>query len=155
MGEVFKIGGIFLLSAVKFAFAPGAALAAGYSHWEALGMTMSGGLFGVFLFYYFGLYVMKFIAKWKGKSSLESNKSDSQVFSRGSRKLIQVKQNFGLIGLVVLTPVLISIPIGCVVAARFFSQNRLTLPMMATSVIFWALIITWFSTVFKMNLLDK
>jgi len=154
MGEVIKIGGIFLLSAVKFAFAPGAAILAGYSFWETLGMTMSGGIFGVFLFYYFGLYVMKIMAKWKGKPFLVGNRFEPLVFNRGSRKLIKVKQNFGLIGLVVLTPVLISIPIGCVVAARFFSQNRLTLPMMATSVVFWALIITWFSTVFKMNILD-
>ncbi len=152
MDGVFKIGGIFFLSAVKFVFAPGAAIASGFSFWQTLIITICGGLFGVFFFYYFGLYLMKRIAKWKRKPSLSDKKSAPQVFNRGSRKLIKVKQNFGLIGLVVLTPVLISIPIGCVVAARFFSQHRLTLPLMATSVVLWAIVITWFSTFFKMNI---
>lgn len=153
MEGVFKIGGIFFLSAIKFVFAPGAAIASGFSFWQTLLITISGGLFGVFFFYYFGLYLMKIIGRWKRKPV--EKKSEPQVFSPGSRNLIKVKQNFGLIGLVVLTPVLISIPIGCVVAARFFSHHRLTLPLMATSVVFWAIVITWFSTVFKMNIFNK
>jgi hypothetical protein len=150
ISEIAAALGIFLLSSVKFLFAPGAAVAAGYNFLESVALTTGGGFAGIVFFYYAGGWAMEKIATLIQK--LGNKPSAKKVFTRRNRIIVNVKLNFGLIGLAVITPALLSIPIGSVLAARFYHGNPYVIPIMLLSTLLWSIGLTAFSMMVKANL---
>ena len=134
---------IFLLSAVKFMWAPGTSIAAGFTFWQTIIITSLGGMVGILFFYYFGHLIFMSFDKWRYRNK------PKKLFTKRSRRIITVKERFGLIGFTFLTPAIISIPIGCVIAAKFFYQNKQTLPLLLGFTIVWSFILTIFSVYIK------
>jgi len=141
--EVLRAISIFFLSATKLLWAPGTAVASGLSFWETIILTCTGGMTGIVFFYYFGHMVFVAFDNWKVKRRKKEIRK--KVFSRRSRMVVNVKSKFGVIGLTFLTPCIISIPIGCVIAAKFYFHNRLTLPLLLTFTVVWCFILSIFS----------
>ncbi|HKK40006.1 MAG TPA: hypothetical protein VJ949_11355 [Cryomorphaceae bacterium] len=141
--EVLRAISIFLLSATKLLWAPGTAAAAGLSFWETVFISSTGGMTGIIFFYYFGHMIFVAIDNWRAKK--RKRVVVKKVFSRKNRMVVNVKSKFGIIGLTFLTPCIISIPIGCVIAAKFYFHNRLTLPLLLTFTVMWSFILSIFS----------
>ncbi|MCH1437425.1 MAG: hypothetical protein L7U70_05005 [Flavobacteriales bacterium] len=58
---------------------------------------------------------------------------------------MNVIRNYGLFGLSIFSPVLISIPVGAFLAARFFdNQKYVALAVMSISVVLWSVSISSF-----------
>ncbi len=148
--EIATALGIFLLSSVKFLFAPSAAVAAGYNFLETVSLTTFGGMAGVLFFYYAGSCVIEKIAALLQK--MDNKPSGKKVFTRRNRIIVNVKLNFGLIGLAIISPALISIPIGSVLAARFYQGNPYVIPIMFVSTLLWSVGLTAFSLMVKANI---
>ncbi len=144
MQKLFEIAGLFLLSSVKFLFAPSTTVAAGYNFVETLIITISGGLFGVFLFFYSGKWI---IEKW---ASFFPKKKTERIFSRKNKFIISTKNKFGIAGLAALMGV-ISIPLAAFLAARYFRYNPRTIPYLVASICIWSLGLTFFSIVVKQS----
>ena len=140
MTELIKIIGLMGLSSVKFFFAPSTTLIAGYSFLETLAITISGGIIGIIVFFYFGEFMKALYAK------MRPNKSEKKKFSKTSRRIVTIKGKYGLIGLAILTPIMISIPIGSLIAARYFDHDKKTIPYLLISVIGWSIILTSISS---------
>lgn len=68
-----------------------------------------------------------------------------KVFTPFRRKVIRIKKSFGLIGIAIVTPCIISIPIGSVIAARFYHHKPQTVFVLYLSVIVWAFVLTEFN----------
>ncbi len=148
--EIAEIVSIFFLSAVKFLFAPSISVAAGFSLIETILITSSGGMFGITAFYYFGHFIIKSIDRWRlGKNPTQTKK----VFTKKNKIIVKLKDRFGLIGLVIVTPALISIPIGCVVAAKFYYDNKLTYPMLLISTAIWSVVLSIVSISIKSSII--
>jgi uncharacterized membrane protein len=141
--ELLRAISIFFLSATKLLWAPGAAVASGLTFWETMLITSSGGMTGIVFFYYFGHMVFVAFDKWKAKR--RKVVVEKRVFTRKNRMVVNVKSKFGIIGLTFLTPCIISIPIGCVIAAKFYFNNRLTLPLLLFFTVVWCFILSIFS----------
>jgi len=135
--DILEFIGLFLLAATKFAVAVGVLVSpiTNYSYLECVLMLITGGFTGIIFFYYFSNWVNKMIAK------LFQNKKKKKVFSRKVKRFINIKNKYGLIGIALITPVVISIPVGSFIASRFFSKKRYTLLFMLAGVVFWALIL--------------
>lgn len=129
-----KISGLLLLAATKFLFAPGMVRAAGFNFWESIFICILGGWTGIFIFY--------FVGKWVTKQfdSLLSKKNKKK-FTRMNRFVIRIKTKFGLLGIAILTPCILSIPIGCILASKYFRHNNLTLTYLLVSLVSWAFIL--------------
>ena len=69
-------------------------------------------------------------------------KKPKKEFSRKNKLIVRVKSRWGLIGLALITPTIISIPIGTLLAARYFGSNWRTLPYMLLSVVMWGFVAT-------------
>jgi len=145
MQSVLELIGLFLFSSIKFLFAPSASVAAGYGFVETLVITISGGVFGVFLFFYSGSWI---IERW---NSFFPQKTQAKKFSRKNKLIISTKNKFGVIGLAILMGV-ISIPLASFLAARYFRYNPRTIPYLIASICLWSLGLTFFSLVVKSNL---
>ncbi len=133
---------VFLLSSVKFFFAPAAAAASGFSYWETVVVTTAGGVSGVTFFYYFGHWIFKQIDDVRAR---RRKYKPRKMFSKKNRTIIHIKRKFGLIGLIIVTPAILSIPIGCVVAAKFYFRNRLTYPLLVFSTFCWSAGLSYFA----------
>lgn len=138
-----KILSVFFLSTVKFMWAPGTALVSGFSFFETILITTIGGMTGITFFYFFGMWAIEKIEQIKSRSKFSRfQNSPKKVFTKKNRRIIKIKASFGLVGLIIITPALLSIPIGCVVAAKFYRHNKLTYPLLLLSTFAWSLFLT-------------
>jgi len=134
-----KILSVFFLSTVKFLFAPGTAIASGLSPVQTIFITSSGGITGITFFYFFGHWVFQQIDAWRYRNL---SMKERRIFTKRNRYIVKFKLSFGLIGLILVTPAILSIPIGSVVAAKFYYDNRYTYPLLVASTIIWSVALT-------------
>ena len=140
MESLLEIISVFFLSTVKFVLG-GIPLALVYefSFLKAVTVTSLGGFTGATFFVYTS---DKLIAFFKKRIALKQNKNPNQprkkVFTRTNKIIIIVKQRFGLVGIALLTPLLLSIPIGCFLAVRYFKDKQRILVFMFGAVLFWS-----------------
>lgn len=143
--EILQLVGVFLISSTKFLFAPSTTVAFGYTYWETIVITITGGWFGVLVFYFFGRVVIDlFMRKYFKKKETQSPK-----FTRTNKMIIKVKTNFGIVGLALISPVTISIPVGSILAARYFGDNKWSIYYLMASIVFWSFVLTTISFQFK------
>jgi len=134
MADLLEIITLFFIASVKFIVAVGFLIAREkFGYLETILILFSGGTFGTIVFYYFG----SFINKWINK--VFTSKKKKQVFSKKNRFIVNVKAKYGLIGLTLLGPPVLSIPVGCFLASRFYSHDKKTLPTLILGVLFWSL----------------
>lgn len=140
--DIVEILSVFLLGATRFLWAPGTAIVAGFSFSKTIFVTSLGGIAGSSFFYFFGSVVIHGIENWRRRVRKRSKRPQPKIFTRRSRRIIRLKRSFGLIGLVILTPCILSIPVGCIVAAKFYRHNKSTYPLLLLSSILWAVVLT-------------
>ena len=139
--QIIEVILLLLFSAVKFLFSPGVVVARGFNWFETVLITTLGGWLGVFVFFYFGKILTELWLRFRRKRATRIRKK-RKTFSWRNKFIIKVKSKFGILGLAFITPVVLSIPIGSMLAARFFSDNKMTLPVLMTLVLFWSLVLT-------------
>jgi len=152
LAELLKVLGLFLFSGTKFMMAPGAALAAGYSWWESILISFTGGVAGSIFFFKLGGNLFSYLERiWP-----KGNKKRKQ-FTAKNRLIIRLKNQFGVIGLAFLIP-LISIPISALLSAKYFRVDKKAIPAYIIATAFWSIILTLFSepvVVFVKSLLNE
>lgn len=142
MEEFLKIAGLVLFSGLKFFLAPTTTVIAGYSFWETIIITTSGGIVGFIVFFRFGILLSAwFQSRFKRKRK--------RLFSKKNRFIVRIKSSYGRVGIALLTPCLISIPIGAVISANYFSNRKGTIPINILSVILWSFILTYITLYVK------
>jgi hypothetical protein len=143
--DIWQITMIWLLSTVKFVLgAVPLALALGFSFWKTIAVTCSGGFVGVTLFVNLGEYLVTKARERKEKRRAEGKLQPKKNFTRTNKIIVRVKRNFGLPGIAFLTPLLLSIPIGSIVAMRYYRhKSKYTiLSWMFASIVFWSVSIS-------------
>lgn len=127
---------LFLLvfAAVKFVFAAGYLIVdKGFPYPQTVLILFCGGTLGVVVFYYFSSWVNQFINRL-----IKPNKP-RKLFTKKNRNIVKIKVKYGVYGIAFLSPVLISIPIGCFFASRFFLNKKSTIFILIGGVLFWSL----------------
>lgn len=91
--------------------------------------------------------MMEYSRKRKMKKEEELRKKgiviDKKIFTPFRRRIIRIKNKFGIIGIAIVTPCIISIPIGSILAARLFQNKVKVLTAMFISTVAWAFILTF------------
>ncbi len=154
--KVFEVG---LISSVKFLFAPFESERYHFSFGESFTITTIGGLIGIFAFYYAGsnithwwrhsVAIIKSIFIRKPAEVIE--KKPRKVFTRTKRFVIRIKMKFGLVGIALVTPCIISIPIGTIVAANFYRKRKGVLLYFIVSLLLWSLILNGLAQYLKLS----
>ncbi|MDO9186790.1 MAG: hypothetical protein Q7W13_12330 [Bacteroidia bacterium] len=150
MGSLLEILSVFLMSTVKFVFGGvPLALGLGFSFFQAVTVTSLGGFVGVAVFVNTSDKLIAYLKKRKILKQLENpNQIRKKSFTRTNKIIIIVKQRFGLLGISLLTPLLLSIPIGCFLAVRYFNDKQKILFYMFGSILFWSVSISSFKLLF-------
>jgi hypothetical protein len=172
LGEVWKIILIILVSSVKFLAGPPFAYynkQYDFGFFETVLFSVIGGMLGVVMFTYFSeqITVLWHWIKEKIKKVIRKNEMFSEpmvdvaahvevhyqyienkkapakrLFTKHNRRIVKVWRNFGLMGIAFLTPVLISIPIGTIVANSMVHNKKKIFLYMFISILFWSVFIT-------------
>ncbi|MES2514638.1 MAG: hypothetical protein V4580_10865 [Bacteroidota bacterium] len=105
----------------------------------ALVSSCTGAVFGTIVF----TYLFAGILKWwdKLKEGMFSSKHPKKIFTKFNRRVIRIKHRFGLIGIAILTPIFLSIPIGAFLAERFYKDKRKVIIYLSVSAIAWCFIL--------------
>ena len=145
--EVLELLGIFGLSALKFGIAGvPAAVFAQLSIFEALTVTISGGFAGTLFFAYLSEWIINLFEKVKRKHFPVSG--TAKKFTKTNRLIIYLKTKMGLAGLAIVTPLLLSIPLGTFLAIRYYSNKQKIITYMFISIFAWAIILYFFYNYF-------
>ena len=139
--SLLEILGIFFLSGIKFIYAPAASIALGYGFLKTFLITFSGGSAGVLFFYYFGKIINRKLINVFSSNSSKKNKEKRTKFNFRNRTIVRFKRTYGLTGLALVTPIIFSIPIGAIIAARYF-KKRITPVYFVAGVLVWSLLLT-------------
>ena len=131
---------VFFLSSVKFFAGPILAKSLGFTYLGSVAITSLGGVFGVFLFYNLGTKIVNFFPNF-----FKPMQKKKKIFTKKNKFFVNVIRNYCLFGLSIFSPVLISIPVGAFLAARFFNnQKKIALGVMCISVVLWSVSISSF-----------
>ena len=145
MPYYFKIINVFLLATVKYFYAPmyGFFLELGFV--ETTLIVLAGGVFGFFLFYFisdtFLVYVRhlkpvvvkvtphKTRLRYRGwKMKRFKKKKNKKVFTRQNKFFVKARRNYGMWGIALLTPGVLSIPIGAFLLRKYYGHRKDAIP---------------------------
>ena len=129
----------------------------GLNYSQALIAVVVGGIGGFLFFFYLSNWAIrkyKFIKPYLFMlvpKSLESRYTayyrkkasmPKKIFSRKSRLIVRIRKSYGLWGIIIATPVFLTIPLGAFLASRYYSGKRNVVVYMLASIVGWAVFLT-------------
>ena len=116
MEWIFELLGWWSLAIVKFLFLPWVMIfAAEKTFLETVLITTSGASIGVFVISFFGDRLFHYLSE-RGK------RRGMKIFTPGRRRIVRIKQKYGLKGLMMLGG-LISVPITTLLATKYYKHE--------------------------------
>lgn len=106
--------------------------------------TVGGGMVGVIAYDLLLMEIVDFIRKKKGiEKRFKMNKK--------MRRLVKLRSKFGLIGIVAITPVLLQVPLGTILAGTIESNTKKVALYMFISFSFYAILFFGLDRLFGFN----
>lgn len=133
---------VIFFSSWKFAATfPVAIYAMKMSGQDTLIYTNIGGIIGAVSFVYFSKFLIKLWNRY-WPESLRYRRKSLKVFTKRNRRIIRIKSKFGLAGIVILSPVLLSIPLGAFLTAKYYGAKYKNIIWLIAGQIVWSVIYT-------------
>lgn len=171
MNEFWKIIQVILLSSVKFVAGPPFAYydqRYDFSLIETVFYCVVGGMLGVFIFSYLSKpffiaehwIFMKFKKLFSKPEPFSPPKVDVEgnievhyeyidkharsrkIFTKRNRRIVKIWKKYGLTGIAIITPVILSIPIGTIIANSLESNRKKIILYMFFSILLWSIAMT-------------
>lgn len=154
MNEIVKILLVVLVSSVKFIAGPPFAYYDNqydFTFLETNIYCIIGGMLGVMLFSFFSKQIENFWHWFKPiiisplhKLDLLQKKELAQrkVFTKRNRYIVKVWKKYGPFGIAFLTPVILSIPIGTIIANILIKDKKKMYWLLFGSIAFWSVLMT-------------
>lgn len=160
---VFKIAHIILLASVKYILTLPYAMLIGVEYKYAILSVLTGGIGGFLLFFYLSKPLIKYVdrmmphfcrvvpASIKQRFQLLCNRQPKKLsnrFTRRNRFMVRVKTTYGLWGIIIATPVVLTIPIGAFLANKYYGRRKNVVPYMIMSIVAWGAVLSGFVHLF-------
>lgn len=144
---VFKVLSVFFTCMIFFGKAgvPAAIVMFKQDLLTILLVCTPGGIAGNIVFTYLSAAILKAIHRYRASKGLIHNR---KIFTPAIRRLIRIKNSFGLAGLSFITPMFLSTPLGAFLAERFFRDKPKIILYLSISVIFWEFALYFLSKLF-------
>jgi hypothetical protein len=137
MGNFLKILSVFITCSFAFKIGfPAVAYLFELSFFKTMIVACGGAIFGNIVFTYFSAALIKAIHRFRAKRNLIHRR---KIFTRFNRRIIRVKQRFGLAGIAFITPILLSTPLGAFLAERFYKDKKKIIIYLSAASLFWAI----------------
>ena len=133
MATVLKYITVYLLSGVKFVFGPTFGIAYGLPVWLIIVLTACGMMTTIYLFLFFGKNIRAFFRRLR---------KNPRVFTKRNRRFVKIWKKFGLKGVCLLTPLILTPPGGGLLVSLLGSNKKMIIKWMWISASFWSTVIT-------------
>ncbi|MEE4197336.1 MAG: hypothetical protein V2I54_06800 [Bacteroidales bacterium] len=111
------------------------------SSYETLLYTNLGGLLGLIFFSFLSRGLLSlFDHYWPENWRCKTKKR--KTFGKRNRRLIILKKKYGLPGIVILTPVILSIPVGAFLNVKYYGKKKSSYLYLFLGQVLWSLIYT-------------
>ncbi|MFY8107817.1 MAG: hypothetical protein ACOVO9_02455 [Bacteroidia bacterium] len=137
---------VMALSAVKFVIGFGSALSSGFSLIEVLIGTVGGGMVGVIIYLYLWDLIVHVFRKFVPK------KNKPVKFSKTKRIIVKIIKEYELYGVAFLTPLVLTMPIGSIIATTIEPNKWRIKLFMFVSLLFWTLLLYGLKVLFNFDL---
>lgn len=130
---------------VKMLVAAGFGAGFGFPFLENFLWTSLGSCIGVLVFYALSERLTeRSRLRWlrKRMERAATGADNARMFTKRNRRIIRIKHISGYLGVAALTPLVLTIPLGGILAARFFHHDRRTIPALLVSVVLQAMAVT-------------
>lgn len=99
-------------------------------------IACGGGIVGNIVFTYLSAAILKAWHNYRAKRGLIHKR---KIFTPFNRRIIRVRARFGLAGIAFITPILLSTPIGALIAERFYKDKKKIIVYLSGATLFWGL----------------
>jgi hypothetical protein len=130
------------MSIVKFLFVPSLMIARGASFPLTIITTTAGAFLGIQMFFHFGKFLMRHWSAWM--ATLRPNRPPRPTFTPGRRRLVRMRDRFGILGLLLISG-LISVPISAMLAAKFYNRIPGVTAWLTLAFAAWAVVLAGLS----------
>lgn len=146
------LSSVFLVATFKFMFSPFAGPHIGLHFYETYLAAFAGGCFSSAIFYFASDLFMEWTHKRKvKKEELLLDKGIvvpyKKKFTKTNRMVIKLKMRLGKYGICFWAPFFFSVPIGSIIAAKFYGKLRETYPLIVLGMAINATITTFLAYV--------
>lgn len=138
-----KYLGVFLVSGIKYLIGVSAAMATMHSAFEGFVLCTLGGLFGVFVITYSGDQLIHYLRQ-------RARKKNKPRFTKSNRRLVRIKKYGGVPIIAFLSPIFISLPVGCLFALTFENRRKRIILWMFISLVFWGTLLFGFKWILQL-----
>lgn len=147
----------FLLSMVKFMFTPFAGPATKLTFTETYVVCVSGAGVCAAFFYFLSEFFIKRAHKKRVKLYLEALSKNQpflikKKFTKTNKIIVRTKRKLGIYGIALYAPFFLSVPIGSIVAAKFYGKDKKTFPLIVLGMMSNGLITTGFAYFLKISI---
>ena len=155
---IFKIVHVILLASVKYFFTLPYAMIIGLDYKQAILAVLAGGIGGFLFFFYLSNAVSKgFHAakpffyklvpgaiKLRYENFYARKKQTKKVkrFTRKNRFLAKFRRTYGFWGIIISTPLLLTIPVGAFLAGKYYRRRRFLVLYMILSIVGWGAVLS-------------
>lgn len=152
---IIKIAHVILLAAVKFILTLPYAMVIGLEYEEALISVLIGGIGGFLFFYYLSRHAIRLFnnfiplfSRWiplfikMRLQTVREKRKKSKIFTRRNRFLAKFKRSYGLFGIILTTPLFLTIPIGAFLANKYYSKRKYVVLYMILSIVGWTAVLS-------------
>lgn len=151
MAEFLIIGYLILLSSVKFFIVPFLSVNFyEYGFLTSVIINTIGGIIGSTFFFKTSFYFVQRSLKRRLERIKNGKAKPKRRFTRTNRMIITMKNTMGMYGLALITPALISIPIGSIIAAKYYHlKPKKMLGLIYVSSVVWAAALSGIAFIFR------
>lgn len=140
---LFKLIPVFFLCMVKFVVGvPAMYAATGWGFFPLFLLSSLAGICGVVAFLFFETWLSKMWNAIMLRFRKPKEKVAPKLFTRRNRILVKILRRYGLPGLAFITPTLISIPVGSILAGRLFPDHKKVMVYLSVSVMLWSALLS-------------
>ncbi len=155
---IFKIVQVILLASVKYFVTLPYAMLIGLDYKQAVLAVLVGGIGGFLFFYYLSKHVTKGMSyvwpvmcqivpsfiktRFQAFCARKMQNKPAKRFTKKNRFIARFKSNYGFWGVIIATPLILTIPVGAFLANKYYSKRRNTVPYMIMSIIGWAAVLS-------------
>lgn len=153
-----------MLATVKYVLTFPFALHIGLNFEQTLIAVTLGGIAGFFFFYHFSGFAIKqfhyvktfiwkfsppsFRLKYRQLISWRRSLTGEKVFTKRNRFIARFRSKYGLPGIIIASPVVLSLPIGAFLLNKYYPKHKLVMPYMILSILSWAAVFVAFALIF-------
>lgn len=147
MNDWWQIVSVTLICTIKFIIGLGMALAYNFTPIVFFLTTVGGGMLGVFIY----LYLWDFILIVKKKLVKPKPHTVHIKISKNIRKLVHFSRTWGIYGIALVTPTIISMPVGTLIC-RAIEKNKWHIKLvMFFSLSFWSILVITLQKLFNID----